>query len=252
MAFGAMVTASTGIADSDQGLVGGVINTSRQLGAALGAALLPAVADAVDRTGHSSLAAGDRAAMLAGAVAAGLATLVALNARRKTSHTPAHIRHPPEPATWPAVPCPWSPPGPATSTTISTKARPGPSQPRPVSHHTGSPWRHSPQSRRAPHPWRTGALFHRDPERRISHVHGHHRHRDRQRPPRSARPEADGNEIGTFPAHPGPAIHARPEPTSSSCPGPVATWPGTNCCQGCSPPGRAIIATVGTAQRTGS
>src|SRR6266571_9172886 len=94
MAFGSMVTASAGIADSDQGLVGGVINTSRQLGAALGAALLPAVADAVDRTGHSSLAAGDRAAMLAGAVAAGLATLVALNARRKTSHTPAHIRHP--------------------------------------------------------------------------------------------------------------------------------------------------------------
>jgi hypothetical protein len=72
----------------------GVINTSRQLGAALGAALLPAVADAVNRTGHSSLAAGDRSAMLAGAVAAGLATLVALNARRKTSHTPAHIRHP--------------------------------------------------------------------------------------------------------------------------------------------------------------
>jgi MFS family permease len=94
MAFGSMVTASAGIADSDQGLVGGVINTSRQLGAALGAALLPAVADAVDRTGHSSLAAGDRAAMLAGAVAAGLATLVALNTRRKTSHTPAHIRHP--------------------------------------------------------------------------------------------------------------------------------------------------------------
>jgi MFS family permease len=94
MAFGSMVTASAGIADSDQGLVGGVINTSRQLGAALGAALLPAVADAVDRTGHSFLAAGDRAAMLAGAVAAGLATLVALNARRKTSHTPVHIRHP--------------------------------------------------------------------------------------------------------------------------------------------------------------
>jgi len=73
-AFGSMVTASAGIADSDQGLVGGVINTSRQLGAAMGAALLPAVADAVDRTGHSSLAAGDRAAMLAGGVAAGLAT----------------------------------------------------------------------------------------------------------------------------------------------------------------------------------
>jgi EmrB/QacA subfamily drug resistance transporter len=94
MAFGSMVTASGGIADSDQGLVGGVVNTSRQLGAALGAALLPAVAGAVDRTGHSSLAAGDRAAMLAGALAAGLATVVALNNRRKTSHTLAHIRHP--------------------------------------------------------------------------------------------------------------------------------------------------------------
>jgi len=140
MAFGSMVTASAGIADSDQGLVGGVINTSRQLGAALGAALLPAVADAVDRTGHSSLAAGDRAAMLAGAVAAGLATLVALNARRKTSHTQP-TSGTPEPAARPAVPCPLPPPGPATSTTISTKARPGPSQLRPVSHHTGSPWR---------------------------------------------------------------------------------------------------------------
>src|ERR1022692_2032387 len=94
MAFGSMVTASAGIADSDQGLAGGVINTSRQLGAALGAALLPAVANAVDRTGHSSLAAGDRAAMLAGGVAAGLATLVALSARRKAAPAPARIWRP--------------------------------------------------------------------------------------------------------------------------------------------------------------
>ena len=94
MAFGSMVTASAGVADSDQGLVGGVINTSRQLGAAMGAALLPAVADAVDRTGHSSLAVGDRAAMLAGAVAAGLATLVALGARRKPPRTPAPVWRP--------------------------------------------------------------------------------------------------------------------------------------------------------------
>lgn len=81
IAFASMVTASAGVADRDQGLVGGVINTSRQLGAALGAALLPAVADAVDRTGHSSMAAGDRAAMLTGAVTAGLATVVALRTR---------------------------------------------------------------------------------------------------------------------------------------------------------------------------
>jgi EmrB/QacA subfamily drug resistance transporter len=83
-AFGAMVIASTGVAHDDQGLVGGVINTSRQLGAAIGAALLPAVADAVDRAGHGTMAGGDRAAMLAGGVAAALATVVALRARRAT------------------------------------------------------------------------------------------------------------------------------------------------------------------------
>ena len=76
-AFGTMVTASHGVADDDQGVVGGVINTSRQIGAAIGAALLPAVAVAVDRGGHT-VASGDRAAMLAGAVAAALAFAVAL------------------------------------------------------------------------------------------------------------------------------------------------------------------------------
>ncbi|MFF3655909.1 MFS transporter [Streptomyces olivochromogenes] len=86
MAFGSMVTASAGVADRDQGLVGGVINTSRQLGAAIGAALLPAVADAVGRTPHASAAVGDRAAMLAGLAAAGLATLVATNAWRQSRH----------------------------------------------------------------------------------------------------------------------------------------------------------------------
>ena len=50
-AFGTMVTASHGVADDDQGLVGGVINTSRQIGAAIGAALLPAIAEAVDHGG---------------------------------------------------------------------------------------------------------------------------------------------------------------------------------------------------------
>jgi EmrB/QacA subfamily drug resistance transporter len=75
-AFGTMVTASTGVADHDQGLVGGVINTSRQVGAAVGAALLPAVAEAVS---HSSgeAPAGARAAMLTAAAAAALALVVA-------------------------------------------------------------------------------------------------------------------------------------------------------------------------------
>jgi EmrB/QacA subfamily drug resistance transporter len=88
-AFGTMVTASHGVADDDQGLVGGVINTSRQIGAAIGAALLPAIAGAVDRGGHT-LASGDRAAMLTGAVAAALACAVALRGMARTSPRARH------------------------------------------------------------------------------------------------------------------------------------------------------------------
>jgi EmrB/QacA subfamily drug resistance transporter len=80
-AFGTMVIASSGVANRDQGLVGGVVNTSRQLGAALGAALLPAVAVAVNQRGTIAGVAGDRAAMLAAALAAGLALLVALGSQ---------------------------------------------------------------------------------------------------------------------------------------------------------------------------
>ena len=76
-AFGTMVTASTGVANADQGLVGGAINTSRQVGAAIGAALLPTVVEAVSH-GSPAATGGDRAAMLAAAIAAGLATAVAL------------------------------------------------------------------------------------------------------------------------------------------------------------------------------
>jgi predicted MFS family arabinose efflux permease len=49
-AFGTIVTAAEGAADRDQGVVAGVINTSRQVGAAIGAELLPAVALAASRT----------------------------------------------------------------------------------------------------------------------------------------------------------------------------------------------------------
>jgi EmrB/QacA subfamily drug resistance transporter len=89
-AFGTMVTASHGVADDDQGLVGGVINTSRQIGAAIGAALLPAIAVAVDRGGHTATASGDRAAMLAGAVAAALALVVALRGGWRTALPARH------------------------------------------------------------------------------------------------------------------------------------------------------------------
>src|SRR5260370_20084915 len=42
--FGFTVIASRGMANADQGVVGGMINTSRPIGAAGGAALLPAAA----------------------------------------------------------------------------------------------------------------------------------------------------------------------------------------------------------------
>jgi hypothetical protein len=66
-----------------------VIDTSRQLRAAIGAALLPAIADAVTGTG-AGIALGDRAAMLTGAIGAGLATLVALIAQRTLRPAKAH------------------------------------------------------------------------------------------------------------------------------------------------------------------
>jgi EmrB/QacA subfamily drug resistance transporter len=86
-AFASMVTATKGVADGDQGFVGGVINTGRQLGAGIGAALLPAIALTVSHGGHAGVS-GDRAAMLAGAVAAALATLVAATLR--TGRAPRH------------------------------------------------------------------------------------------------------------------------------------------------------------------
>jgi EmrB/QacA subfamily drug resistance transporter len=84
-AFGSVVLASRGMADSDQGLVGGMINTSRQIGAAVGAALLPAVAEAV--SGGQTGVSGDRAAMLTAGLAALAATAIAWHAAH-----PARVR----------------------------------------------------------------------------------------------------------------------------------------------------------------
>jgi EmrB/QacA subfamily drug resistance transporter len=83
-AFGTMVTATGGVGEHDQGVVGGVINTSRQTGAALGAALLPAVAYAFGHGGSTIDVSGARAAMLTGALVAAVATLVAWRDRRAT------------------------------------------------------------------------------------------------------------------------------------------------------------------------
>ncbi|WP_300612035.1 MFS transporter [Trebonia sp.] len=82
-AFGSLVIASRALADGDQGLAGGVINTSRQIGAAVGAALLPAIAESM-RGGVTGVT-GDRAAMLTAGAAAVVATAVAWNAARDTA-----------------------------------------------------------------------------------------------------------------------------------------------------------------------
>jgi MFS family permease len=90
-AFGTMVIATSGVAEHDQGVVGGVINTSRQIGAAIGAALLPAVALAVNNGGPASGVSGDRAAMLVGAAIAAIATVTAWHNREAagSGHVPA-------------------------------------------------------------------------------------------------------------------------------------------------------------------
>jgi EmrB/QacA subfamily drug resistance transporter len=86
-AFGSIVIASRGVPDSDQGLVGGMINTSRQIGAAIGAALLPAVAVGIGHSAGGGVS-GDRAAMLVGAIASALAMLISWRASRTNDRAP--------------------------------------------------------------------------------------------------------------------------------------------------------------------
>jgi EmrB/QacA subfamily drug resistance transporter len=86
-----MISATNGMADSDQGFVGGAINTSRQIGAAIGAALLPAIAEAVSPGRGAASVSGDRAAMLTGAIVAGLAVLVALRLGMASRRTPIEV-----------------------------------------------------------------------------------------------------------------------------------------------------------------
>jgi EmrB/QacA subfamily drug resistance transporter len=88
-AFGTMVIATTGASGAEQGVVGGVINTSRQIGAAIGAAALPAIAAAVGHSPQTMTAAGARAAMLAAAIAATLAAVLAWRAIARATAQPA-------------------------------------------------------------------------------------------------------------------------------------------------------------------
>jgi predicted MFS family arabinose efflux permease len=75
--FGSTVAASTGVANSEQGLAGALVNATRQIGAAVGVAVLLSIV-AVDASAHASTAHLADGYRLALACAAGLAAAAAL------------------------------------------------------------------------------------------------------------------------------------------------------------------------------
>jgi EmrB/QacA subfamily drug resistance transporter len=72
----ASVAATSGVSDRDQGLAGGLFNTSQQVGAAIGLALLATIAAAATASAHGSLSAGYRLAYLVASGIAGLAIVL--------------------------------------------------------------------------------------------------------------------------------------------------------------------------------
>lgn len=80
--FASTAIATNGVADADQGLVGAVVNTTRQVGAALGVALMVAVADGAHARSGVSTVSGDRSALYVASLFALVATVVAWFAAR--------------------------------------------------------------------------------------------------------------------------------------------------------------------------
>jgi EmrB/QacA subfamily drug resistance transporter len=78
-AFATTVAATDGVADSEQGLAGGLVNMSRQVGAAIGVAIAAAVIGTASTSGASVTA--DRTALLVIAVAPLVAILLAWRGR---------------------------------------------------------------------------------------------------------------------------------------------------------------------------
>src|SRR5436190_1389254 len=86
------IAAVSGVADHEAGLASGLINTSQQIGGALGLAILAAISDSVVGTSHDpvTLTNGFSDAFLVGAGFAGLgliATLVLIKGRDSRAHT---------------------------------------------------------------------------------------------------------------------------------------------------------------------
>jgi uncharacterized RmlC-like cupin family protein len=75
--FGTTVMAASGMAEADQGLVGGVVNTTRQVGAAVGVAVLVAIAEGAHARAGVATVGGDRTAIFVAALVGLAGTLVA-------------------------------------------------------------------------------------------------------------------------------------------------------------------------------
>jgi EmrB/QacA subfamily drug resistance transporter len=94
--FGSTVAASTSVMNSEQGLAGALVNATRQIGAAIGVAVLLSIV-AIDASAHAStaqLAAGYRLALACVAGVAAAATLLSL----RISGSRATHAAPPQPA----------------------------------------------------------------------------------------------------------------------------------------------------------
>ena len=89
---GSTILASTGMANSDQGLVGGVINTTRQVGAALGVAILVALAEGSHASSGTTTVAGDRLAMWVASAIAFSGTFAVLFSLRRDTASPVTTR----------------------------------------------------------------------------------------------------------------------------------------------------------------
>jgi EmrB/QacA subfamily drug resistance transporter len=75
--FGTTVMAASGMAQAQQGLVGGVVNTTRQVGAAVGVAVLVAIAEGAHARVGIATVSGDRTALLVAALVGLIGTVVA-------------------------------------------------------------------------------------------------------------------------------------------------------------------------------
>jgi hypothetical protein len=86
-AFGTTLATTQGVADGEQGLAGGLINMSRQVGAALGVAVAAAVIGTGATSGPS--VGPDRSTVLEEATTAGLAVVLALSRIKRHSRMEA-------------------------------------------------------------------------------------------------------------------------------------------------------------------